>query len=88
MKNKGMFKALLEYAAEELQKANYLRDVEISLTCTQNQKAYYRRQLLEYRAFNRSMYELGRLTDNEFTEQLQLEYIVEKAIDNAAKEGV
>lgn len=88
MKKPGMFKSLVEYAIEELQTGRPLRNIELVIAGTQNQKNYYRRQLAEYKEFNRSMFELGRCTEEEFVETLKLEYIVEKSIDNFILQGV
>ena len=82
MKKPGMFKSLVEYAQAEMQTGRPLHDIEIVVSGTKNQKNYYRRQLAEYKEFNRSMFELGRCTEDEFVETLKLEYIVEKSIDN------
>ena len=77
-----MFKSLVAQAQAQAQLAQPLRDIDIPLSGTPNQRNYYRRQLAEYREFNHGMYELGRITENEFTETLKLEYVLEKSIDN------
>lgn len=84
----GMFKSLVQIAQKQLETNRPLRDINIPVTGTQNQKNYYRRQLSEYREFNRSMFILGRLTEDEFIETLKLEYVVEKSIDNFILKGV
>ena len=88
MKKAGMFKTLVEQCQGELTTGKALRNIEIPLSGTSNQRNYYRRQLAEYREFNRGMYELGRATEDEFTETLKLEYVLEKSIDSFVIEGV
>ena len=85
---KTMFQNLVDLVTEELIKTNSMRNVEISLTVTKHQKAYHRRQFNELREFNRSMYELGKMTDEDFKYSLQLEYVLEKTIDNMNIEEV
>ena len=88
MKKSGMFKTIVEQCQDELNTGKALRNIEIPLSGTTNQRNYYRRQLAEYREFNHGMYELGRITEDEFTETLKLEYVLEKSIDNFNIEGV
>lgn len=80
MKTMGRFQLLVDKAEQALTKSG-LREAEVELHATKNQKAYYRRQFNEYRSFNRGMFALGKMSEESFIHAMELEYVVEKAID-------